>query len=227
MASDEAGGSTRRGVRLILASGSPRRHELLDLVGIRHDVAPGFVDETSRGEEPGDLVGRLAIAKATAVARERTGDVVLGADSVVEVDGAVLGKPSGPADALAMLSRLQGRTHSVLSGVALVRDGGTLVERHVERTRVTMRRASEDELRRYVASGEPLDKAGAYAIQGEGRALVCEIEGCYTNVVGLPLCVVCRWLDRRVNASRNAPEGPCRKADVFWPMGNGNSATLA
>lgn len=227
MTYDASSGPSGREARLILASGSPRRRELLDLVGIFHVVVPSDVDESARDEEPRALVRRLSADKAVAVARHYPSDLVLGADSVVVIDGHVLGKPSSPAHALAMLSRLQGRTHLVLTGVALVSEGGSLVADHVEQTDVAMHPASEDELRRYVEGGEPLDKAGAYAIQGEARALVAEITGCYANVVGLPLCVVCRWLAGRGRPCRSVPLGRCRKADAFCPLTHQDSATLA
>jgi septum formation protein len=176
---------------LVLASASPRRRELLARVGVRFEVLPAHVAEDARpGEAPAALVGRLAREKADAIAR-RVGPAparwVLGADTIVVLGDAVLGKPDDPEHALVLLRRLVGRRHRVLTGVALVASD-TLEARHVVvESRVRMRPASEPELRAYVATGEPLDKAGAYAAQGEGRRLIEEIEGSESNVIGLPL----------------------------------------
>lgn len=169
---------------LILASASPRRRELLAQIGVRHRVQAADVDETVRsGEAAEDYVLRLARAKAGALP---AGDVpVLGADTSVVVDGRVLGKPADDADARAMLRRLSGREHQVLSAVALCH--GDRVEARLSVTRVWFRMADDALIERYVASGEPRDKAGAYGIQGLGGALVTRIDGSYTGVVGLPL----------------------------------------
>lgn len=220
-------GATPGDTPLVLASASPRRRALLRLVGIRHTVAPSQVDETPRGETPQVHVRRLALEKAVAVAKGRARSLVLGADSVVAIDGAILGKPASAEDAMAMLARLQGRSHQVLTGVALVEAGGRILESHVERTDVTMRPAGERELRAYVASGEPMDKAGAYAIQGAGGVLVTSIAGCYANVVGLPLCAVCRWLASRGVGCRQVGGGECRKDDECCPLLARGDATLA
>lgn len=172
---------------LILASASPRRRELLDRMGLAHVVVPADVDETPLpGEAPEELVSRLAEAKATHVLRAHAADrpVVLAADTVVVVDGTVLGKPADAADAAAMLRRLSGRTHEVLTGVAVAR--GDRVEVVVERTAVTFAELDDAEIAAYVGTGEPLDKAGAYGIQGRGGNFVTRIEGSYDNVVGLP-----------------------------------------
>lgn len=176
---------------LVLASGSPRRRSLLERAGISFEVCPAELpEERGPGEEPADFAQRLAAEKARAIARRLGGGAprfVLGADTIVVVDGDVLGKPADAADALALLSRLVGRSHQVLTGVAVVatatgQECGALVESHV-----SMRRAGEEELRAYVAGGEPLDKAGAYAVQGEGRRFVTAVEGSETNVIGLPM----------------------------------------
>ncbi len=176
---------------LVLASASPRRRELLARAGLRFEVLPAHVAEEPRpGEPPRALVERLAAQKAAAVrdrlpARPRR--LVLGSDTVVVLGPDVLGKPRDPEHAVAMLRRLAGRTHSVWTGVAVAATGaGTLRVRSVE-SRVTLRPAEESELRTYVASGEPLDKAGSYALQGEGRRLVSRVEGSESNVIGLPL----------------------------------------
>lgn len=177
---------------LLLASGSPRRRELLAQLGLPFTVEAADVDETPLpGEAPRPYVARLAQAKAAAVAARRPGTLVLAADTTVVRDGTILGKPVDDAEALRMLSSLVGRTHQVLTAVALagLRTGSTggAPALHVEETRVHLRQATPAELAWYVATGEPRDKAGAYAIQGRGGFLVDRIEGSYSNVVGLPL----------------------------------------
>jgi septum formation protein len=160
-----------------LASGSPRRRELLGLLGVPFEVAPAAVDERA--------APRPALAKAEAVARP--GQVTLAADTMIELAGERIGKPADAADAVAMLHRLAGRDHVVRTEVALVNAAGRALHFAV-RSRVTMRPAAEGAIRAYVATGEPLDRAGGYAIQGGGGALVRSSAGCYSNVVGLPLC---------------------------------------
>ena len=149
-------------------------------------------------------MARLALRKARAVAGRRRSGLVLGADTIVVVDGDALGKPAGPAEAVAMLRRLRGRTHEVMTGVAVVdaRTGGATAETVI--SRVTMRAYSEAEIARYVATDEPLDKAGAYAIQGVGGALVAGVEGSRSNVVGLPLTATAALL-RRFGTAVSAP----------------------
>lgn len=170
---------------LILASASPRRRDLLDGLGLRFVAVPADIDETPRaGEAPEDLVTRLAAEKAAAVPAA-AGQVVIGADTEVVVDGEVLGKPAGEADALAMLARLSGRRHRVLSGVAVRCDGAT--RSAMSCTMVGFREIRPDEARRYWHSGEPAGKAGSYAIQGLGGAFVETLEGSYSGVVGLPV----------------------------------------
>ena len=176
---------------LVLASASPRRRALLERAGLRFEVLPADVDEELRaGEPPRALVERLAAEKAAAVQRRLPKEprrLVLGSDTVVVLDGEILGKPRDAEDAVAMLRRLAGRTHSVWTGVAvLATDAATPSVRSLE-SRVTLRPAAEAELRAYVAGGEPLDKAGAYALQGEGRRFVTRVEGSESNVIGLPL----------------------------------------
>lgn len=176
---------------LVLASTSPRRRMLLDQAGITFDVHPPQVAETHRPSEAApDLAARLAKEKAMAVA-EQLGSasqrVVLGADTIVVLDDDVLGKPRDATHAMRMLTRLCGRTHRVITAVAVARsDTLSLRELQVE-SWVAMRRADADEIRAYVATGEPLDKAGAYAVQGEGRRFVTHVEGSETNVIGLPV----------------------------------------
>ncbi len=176
---------------LVLGSASPRRRELLLGAGIRFEVIAADIPEPIlSGEAPEQMVERLARAKAVAVAsRLAHGSQrwVLGADTIVVLDGDVLGKPDDPEHAVSLLSRLTGREHRVLTGIALVDAAGTHAHSQVVASRVWMRRAEEAEIRRYVAGGEPLDKAGAYAVQGEGRRFVERIEGSESNVIGLPL----------------------------------------
>ena len=178
-------------MRLVLASGSPRRRELLALLGLPFDVVPVDVDESvPPGEMPRDLVRRLAIDKAgpLAVADLDADLVVLAADTTVDVAGEILGKPTDPDDARRMLRALSGRTHLVHTGVAVRRAGRTLHE--VVTTIVSMTPLTDSSIEWYLATGEPMDKAGAYAIQGAGGAFVAGIEGSASNVVGLPLPTV-------------------------------------
>lgn len=176
-------------LRLILASASPRRRDLLASLGLAFTVRPAAIDESPRdGEPPDAYVGRLAAAKARA--EGAPDELVLAADTVVALDGELLGKPAGPAEARTMLARLAGRRHEVFTGVALRDPDGDRLERAVARTAVEIAPLSDDRIAWYVDTGEPLDKAGAYAIQGFGSLVVTRIEGNYTNVVGLPLPAV-------------------------------------
>jgi septum formation protein len=176
-------------MRLILASASPRRADLLRAAGISFEVSTVEVDERFHsGESPEAAVARLAKSKAVAVAAVHTDAIVLAADTTVVVSGEALGKPADGADATRMLRLLSGRTHEVLTGVCLCANGRTLA--HVERTFVRLARLSEDDIAWYVATGEPGDKAGAYAIQGLGSRFIEGIEGSYSNVVGLPISIV-------------------------------------
>jgi septum formation protein len=176
---------------LVLASASPRRRELLAGAGVRFEVTPANIEEHAQpGESPAQLARRLASEKAGAVARSlgpAPARWVLGADTLVVIDGDVLGKPVDAGHALVLLRRLVGRRHHVVTGVALVASD-TLEERHaVVESAVSMRAADDRELRAYIATGESLDKAGAYAAQGGGRRLIEKIEGSESNVIGLPL----------------------------------------
>src|SRR3974390_2302351 len=186
---------------LVLASSSPRRQELLRNAGISFTVQPAGVDETPiAGESARDCAERLAREKALAVWRRRPQDLVLGADTIVVVDEAILGKPVDAADAAPILGTASGRGHSVITGVCLVRAvaGSQLPVAEAntasETTFVSVREISDDEIRDYVATGEPMDKAGAYAIQGRASRWIPRIEGDYGNVVGLPVVLVCRML---------------------------------
>ena len=176
---------------LVLASSSPRRAELLGWLGLAFTVRPSHVDETPRsGETAAALVERLAREKAAA--HVGAGELVLAADTLVVVDGEVLGKPADDADAARMLRLLSGRAHEVLTGVALVDGDSGRLAAGVERTRVDFAPLSPREVAWYVASGEPRDKAGAYGIQGLGGLFVTGVEGNYGTVVGLPLPLVYR-----------------------------------
>ena len=179
------------GTRLVLASSSPRRRQLLEMLGIPVDVRPPHINEVRvAGETPREYVERLAVEKAGAV----PGELVLAADTTVVVDAEVLEKPVDEADALRMLERLAGRTHEVITAVALRAPGGTRQATDV--TRVTFRPADRELLRGYVATGEPMDKAGAYGIQGFGAALVERIEGDFFGVMGLPVRLVLELLEQ-------------------------------
>lgn len=183
---------------LVLASRSPRRAELLKTLGLSFRVAPADIDESRHpDEDPHALVNRLARIKAETVAAP--GAIVIGADTVIVHDGTVLGKPVHPAEARAMLLRISGSTHQVLTAVAVaaVEGGDVVCEVVVESARVRFLELTGAEIAGYVATGEPLDKAGAYAIQGKGGVFVDRIEGHPSTVVGLPLPATRRLLARR------------------------------
>ena len=176
---------------LILASASPRRKELLRLLGLDFQVIPSRVDETFFvNERPAEHVLRLAENKAHAVAQLHPQAWVLGADTIVVIDGEVLGKPGDADAAAAMLEKLSGRTHEVFTGFALLCLADRVAIRQEVRAAVTFRSISPDEKMWYIRSPEPYDKAGAYAVQGLGAFFIKEINGSYTNVMGLPLCEV-------------------------------------
>ena len=186
--------------RLVLASASPRRAEILKLLGIDFDWLPGDIDETFlEGETPREHVLRLSEGKAALAARGRPDAWVLGADTIVVVAGEVLGKPGSPAEATAMLEKLSGREHEVLTGFAIIRQDLGIRVREVVRSTVLFREISGDEMAWYTGTSEPYDKAGGYAVQGMGACFVREIRGSFSNVVGLPLCEVFEAL-KRVNA---------------------------
>jgi len=180
-------------MKLILASASPRRRELLTQAGLRFDVHAADIDETRRdGEEPAAYVQRLALEKAQAVLELRPDAVVLGADTTVVLDGNVLNKPADMAEAETMLRSLSGREHQVLTGIAVVsRDAQ---RQHVETTRVFFAPIPKDDLAHYLSTGDSLDKAGAYGIQGYAARWIPRIEGDFFNVVGLPLAATIRLL---------------------------------
>lgn len=184
--------------RLLLASASPRRAELLAAAGIVFDVRAADVDEAVHdGERPDRYVVRVAIDKARLVSARFPDRLVLGADTTVVVDDRMLAKPVDAADAARMLRMLSGRWHLVLTGIAIAR-GGAVVMSDVAATRVEFASIRSDEIDWYVATGEPMDKAGAYAIQGLASRFVTAIQGSYSNVVGLPVSLVYAMLERAV-----------------------------
>ena len=186
-------------LNLVLASGSPRRLELLQAAGFDFTVRVADVDETVLPNElPSDYVARLSREKALAVAA--CGELVLGADTTVVVGNEIIGKPVDDRDAERMLRLLSGAWHEVLTGVSLVNNGQ--VSSEVAVTRVKFARLSDEEIAWYVASGEPMDKAGAYGIQGYASRFVERIEGSYSNVVGLPVQMVYRMIEESVVGSR-------------------------
>lgn len=179
----------------ILASASPRRLELLHMVGLDFEVIPSGLEEVALSEEaPRALAERWALEKAARVAELRSDCWVLAADTVVVLDGTIFGKPADSFEAEGMLRRLSGRVHEVITAIALVNRGEEFRKVRSVGTLVHFRNLHEEELRAYVETGEPLDKAGAYGIQGIGTFLVRSIQGSYTNVVGLPLSETLEWL---------------------------------
>ena len=172
--------------RIVLASQSPRRRELLSLIGIPHEVRPADLDESLLpGESPTEHAERLARSKAETIAAREPRAVVIGSDTIVVLDGDVLGKPRDTAEASAMLRRLSGRTHTVHTAVAVARDGRTVSD--VESVEVTFRPLDDTQIEAYIATGEPMDKAGAYGIQGYGAVIVERVHGDYFAVMGLAL----------------------------------------
>ena len=176
----------RTPVRVILASQSPRRRELLTTIGIAHEVRPADIDETVRpGEEPVPHCERLAREKAHTLALQHPDALIIGSDTIVVVDGAILGKPADRADAMRMLTTLSGRAHLVYTAVAVAHEGET--RSSVEAVTVHFRSLTAAQIAAYADTGEPMDKAGAYGIQGYGATLVERIDGDYFAVMGLPL----------------------------------------
>ena len=191
-------------MRVILASQSPRRRELLTLVGIDHEVQPADIDETPWPDEaPIPHTERLAISKARVIAERVPDALVIAADTIVVIDGALLGKPLDDADARAMLRRLSGRTHEVCTAMAIAH--GSRVESDVVRVSVRFRDLDDDTIARYVETREPMDKAGAYGIQGYGATIVEHIEGDYFAVMGLSLVTVMRLAARMGLSYRFGP----------------------
>lgn len=183
--------------RLILASQSPRRRELLEQIGIEFTVQPSTVEEKITETDPRKVVQELAHQKAEDVAASVSEGTVLGADTIVVLDGKIMGKPKSREHAVEMLQSLQGRTHSVFTGVALIRKGAGSEQtlQFAEETQVTMYLMSREEIENYVDTKEPMDKAGAYGIQGRCAAFIERISGDYNNVVGLPVARIYQELN--------------------------------
>jgi 23S rRNA (uracil1939-C5)-methyltransferase len=198
---------------VVLASASPRRRELLLALSLGFESATTPNDEVISSDElPATVAERLALAKARSVAALHADKTVIGADTIVVLDGAILGKPRDEAEAFDMLRRLRGRQHDVITAVAVIRNGHSIVD-HVS-TKVTMRSYTDYDIAAYVASGDPMDKAGAYAVQDAVFAPVAGYDGCYLNIVGLPLCLLARLM-RQVGVEVNPrPEWslPCQCA---------------
>jgi septum formation protein len=213
--------------RLILASGSPRRRDLIALLRLPFVIKAASVDEsTINGEPPEALVSRLSQAKAQAIAAARPDELVVGADTVVALDGQVLGKPVDAADAVKMLRLLRGREHHVYSGVSVWHPASGRLVSDVSDSAVWMRQYDDDEIDRYVESGDPLDKAGAYAIQHPAFDPVARVEGCGLGVMGLPLCHLGRALAAFGVIIPPEVPGACqafnqKECRVAWSVGEG------
>ena len=180
---------------IILASNSPRRRELLRQIGVHFTVVPAHLDEHIRqGETPESYASRLALEKAREVGRLAGNGLIIAADTIVVLNDTILGKPSGPEEAEEMLARLSGTMHRVITGLAVFDAPTGRSAVRTAMTRVWFRNLSQEDIRSYVSSGEPLDKAGAYGIQERGALFVEKIEGCYFNVVGLPLALLAELL---------------------------------
>jgi septum formation protein len=179
----------------ILASASPRRSELLHSVGLDFEIVASGISETaSAGESPDEAAKRWATEKAQFVAKSHDSRWILAADTIVVLGGIIFGKPADPDEAASMLRQLNGRSHDVITGMCLMHRGRGVIRVQSVRTLVQFRDVGRDEIHAYVRTGEPLDKAGAYGVQGMGVFLVRSIRGSYTNVVGLPLCETLEWL---------------------------------
>lgn len=184
---------------LILASASPRRREILTLLGLKFTPIASHVEERDMPGTPEEKARTWALLKAEAVAGQVSGGIIIGADTIVVIDDRILGKPQSEQAARRMLRLLSGRTHRVITGLALINAArGQRVLESVE-SRVSFRLLSEDEIDSYIATKEPMDKAGAYAIQGGAASFVTGITGCYTNVVGLPVSCLLASLARSLN----------------------------
>jgi septum formation protein len=200
---------------LILASSSPRRQQLLQMAGWTFSVVPASIDEQPiPPESPLAYVLRLAESKARTVLAglpksPPDGIIIVAADTTVAVDGDILGKPADAAEADSMLRRLRGRTHQVYTGLAVLRVGDQTLHSEITATDVCMRNYLQEEIWAYIATGDPLDKAGAYAIQHSGFRPVAGLEGCYANVVGLPLCRLVRMLEELGESPQAQPRAAC------------------
>ena len=195
-------------MRLVLASGSPRRRELLTRLGWPFVVQRPDIDETPFPAEPADqYVARLSREKALVIVAEE-GDWIIAADTTVALSGAILGKPADDAEATTMLTQLRDREHTVYTGLTLRVDHKSILETTVTATRVTMRNYNDAEIARYIASGEPFDKAGGYAIQDTLFHPVAHMNGCYANVMGMPLCILATMF---ISQGMTSPNGiACR-----------------
>ncbi len=204
----------------VLASTSPRRRELITLFGLEFKLIAADVDESPRaGELPSELVQRLSRAKAKIGLRAFPNATVVAADTVVSFDGSILGKPKDSVDAARMLTLLRGRTHTVYSGVSVARSARQITQ--VAETTVWMRDYSDTKIAAYVAAGDPLDKAAAYAIQDDAFKPVARLDGCHANVMGLPLCHVFRAL-RAFGVAVNEPDRACQEhLDIVCPVARG------
>ncbi len=175
---------------LVLASTSPRRVELLRQLGVEFDVVDPGDAENNSSTDPAAHVKENALSKAEAVAKRRPNELIVAADTIVVLDGRIIEKPHDTKEAEEMLQNLSGRTHKVFSAVAIIRKCDRHIDVRTEETRVTMKVLDEDEIKAYVATGEPRDKAGAYAAQGIGALIVERVDGCFYNVVGLPMSLL-------------------------------------
>jgi MAF protein len=194
----------------ILASGSPRRRDLLSLLGLPFTVRPADVEEANHaGESASEMVSRLARAKAQALLALTPDGLIVAADTTVCFEGEVLGKPADPDDAVRMLRRLRGRVHTVFSGVTLIQAQTGWTRSVLAESRVEMRNFGDEEIATYVASGDPLDKAGSYAIQYADFRPVARIVGCYANVMGFPLCHLYCMLREAGLAPAETPVAAC------------------
>lgn len=180
--------------KVILASGSPRRKEILNLIGVDFEVVVSNEEEKPTSTNPLDFPKENASIKALSVSRKMPSEIVLGFDTLVFLDDQPLGKPHSEQEALEMLRKLNGRSHKVMTGVAIAH-GGQILKTECEETEVVFRNCSEQELENYVNSKDPMDKAGAYGIQTNGARLIKSINGCYYNVVGLPVARTLEMLD--------------------------------
>jgi septum formation protein len=193
---------------LILASTSPRRRELITLFGLEFKLISADIDESPRAaESPAELVWRLSRAKTAIATRAHPNTIIVAADTDVSLDGAILGKPKDAADATRMLKQLRGRTHTVYSGVTVAQGARQITQ--IAETTVWMRDYTDDEIAAYVATGDPLDKAAAYAIQNGAFRPVARIDGCHANVMGLPLCHLYRAL-QAFGVAQSEPDRACQ-----------------
>lgn len=183
--------------KIILASGSPRRKELLSTLEIPFEViTSGVSEEVNPTLDPVEMVKVLAKMKATAIAKKVQEGLVIGSDTTIAFEGSTLGKPASQENAKRMLEMLRNKKHQVISGIAIIDSSNMQIEAGTVTTSIRMRNYSDQEVNDYIATGEPMDKAGSYAIQGKGSSLVAEIDGCYNNVVGFPLCELVKLLEK-------------------------------